>query len=124
MLLVLLGAVGSVLLIACANVANLMLSRAVGRAKELALRSALGASRFRIIRQLLTESLMLSLTGGAFGLLIGVWGMDALAASSGVNLPFGVKVKLDLVVFGFTFGVAVLTGVLFRSAARVAFFAA
>ncbi|MEO6723823.1 MAG: ABC transporter permease [Blastocatellia bacterium] len=113
LLLVLLGAVGFVLLIACANVANLMLSRVVGRSRELALRAALGASRFRLARQLLTESLMLSLAGGVIGVLIGLWGMDALAASSGVNLPFGVNVKLDPAVFGFTFGVTVLTGVLF-----------
>ncbi|MDQ3011721.1 MAG: ABC transporter permease, partial [Acidobacteriota bacterium] len=113
LLLVLLGAVGFVLLIACANVANLMLSRTLGRSRELALRAALGASRFRLMRQLLTEALMLSLAGGAVGLLIGVWGMDALAASSGVNLPFGVTVKLDPAVFGFTFGITVLTGLLF-----------
>ncbi len=112
-LLALFGAAGFVLLIACANLANLQLSRAIGRARELALRAALGAGRGRLVRQLLTESLLLSLMGGALGLLLGVWGMDALAASSAVNLSPLVEVKLDRYVFGFTCGAALLTGVLF-----------
>jgi putative ABC transport system permease protein len=112
-LLALFGAAGFVLLIACANLANLQLSRAIGRSRELALRAALGAGRGRLVRQLLTESLLLSLMGGALGLLLGVWGMDALAASSAVNLTPLVEVKLDRYVFGFTCGAALLTGVLF-----------
>ncbi len=112
-LLALFGAAGFVLLIACANLANLQLSRAVGRSRELALRAALGAGRGRLVRQLLTESLLLSLMGGILGLLLGVWGMDVLAASSAVNLSPLVEVKLDRFVFGFTCGAALLTGVLF-----------
>lgn len=112
-LLVLFAAVGFVLLIACANVANLMLSRAVTRQREMALRAALGATRSRIIRQILTESLMLSLLGGAIGLLIGKWGMDALATNSAVNLPPGVTVQFDPFVFAFALGISILTGALF-----------
>ncbi|MBI1760543.1 MAG: ABC transporter permease [Acidobacteria bacterium] len=112
-LLVLFGAVGCVLLIACANIANLLLSRAVGRARELALRAALGASRARLLRQLLTESLLLALVSGVIGLLIGVWGMEALATSSAVNLPGLFEIKLDRAVFGFTLGAALLTGLVF-----------
>jgi putative ABC transport system permease protein len=112
-LMILFAAVGFVLLIACANVANLMLSRAVTRQREMALRAALGASRLRIVRQILTESLMLSLLGGALGLLLGKWGMDALATNSAVTLPPGVTVSLDVYVFGFTFSLTLLTGAIF-----------
>ncbi|MCG3161859.1 MAG: hypothetical protein JMDDDDMK_03074 [Acidobacteria bacterium] len=112
-LLTLLGVVACVLLIACANVANLTLNRVTGRRQELALRSALGAGRMRIVRQLLTESLLLSLVGGALGLLIGVWGMDALASNSAANLPPLVEVKLDRMVFGFTLGASILTSLIF-----------
>jgi putative ABC transport system permease protein len=112
-LLVLFGVVVCVLLIACANVANLMLSRVIARQQEFALRAALGASRMRLVRQLLTEALLLSLMGGGLGLLLGVWGMDALAANSAINLPSLVEVKLDRVVFAFTFGAALLTSLVF-----------
>jgi putative ABC transport system permease protein len=112
-LLLLLGAVVFVLLIACANVANLLLARATVRQKELAVRSALGASRFRIIRQLLTESILLSAVGGGIGLLLSVWLTKLLIAISPPNSPRFDEIRPDARVFAFTLGLTVLTGLLF-----------
>lgn len=116
-LLVLLGAVTCVLLIACANVANLLLIRATARQRELATRAALGAGRGHIIRQLLTESLAISLLGGLLGLILGFVGVRLLLAVSPGGIPRigadGSAVSLDLTVLLFTFGVSVLTGILF-----------
>jgi len=116
-LLVLAGAVSCVLLIACANVANLLLVRATGRRREMAIRAAIGGSRGRIIRQLLTESVVLALAGGSLGLLLGMLGMRALLAVNTADLPFvgenGAQVSLDWRVLAFTLAVSLGTGILF-----------
>jgi putative ABC transport system permease protein len=113
MLLLLLGAVGFVLLIACGNVANLLLARSSARQKEMAIRLAVGASRSRVIRQLLTESLLLALLSGGLGLLLSFWGVGVFVTTARTLLPRLDEVGLDLRVLLFTLGVSLVTGLIF-----------
>ena len=110
---VLLGAVGFVLLIVCANVANLFLARAAGRQKEIAVRSALGASRWRLVRQFLTESIILAVTGGAIGIFIAAWTVRLISTSSMLTMPRAGEISVDGAVLIFSFAVSFAAGILF-----------
>lgn len=112
-LLVLVTAVAFVLLIACANVANLLLTRAAARGKEIVIRLSLGASRTRVIGQPLTESVMLAIVGGILGLLLAVWGVDVLKSLGPANIPRLDEIRADGWVMSFTVGLSVVTGLLF-----------
>ena len=118
-LLFLMGAVGLVLLIACSNIANLQLARASARHRDIAIRNALGATRAKLIRQLLIESLMLALIGGALGLCLALWGKDLLLALSPADLPRVREAAVDLRVLLFSLSVSVLTGIVFGLAPAI-----
>jgi putative ABC transport system permease protein len=115
MLWLLLGVVGFVLAVACANVANLSLARAASRRHEMGIRAALGATRSRSFRQVLTESLVLGVLGGALGLVLTGWGLKLVVASVPVEIPYWVQLQLDPRVFGYTLVISVLAGLLFGS---------
>ena len=110
---VLLGAVSLVLLIGCVNVANLLLARSTSRQREIGIRSALGASRGRLVRQLLTESVLLSIAGGLAGLLLARWGIDGLAAAAGGRLPHATAIRMDTAMAVFALALSSVTGVAF-----------
>ncbi|HET7114470.1 MAG TPA: ABC transporter permease, partial [Pyrinomonadaceae bacterium] len=112
-LLLLFGAVALVLLIACANIINLMLVRSAARHREIAVRAALGAGRLRLLRQLLTESITLSVLGGVAGILVGSWGVNALLALNPIAIPAYNKISVDVTVLAFTLIASVITGIIF-----------
>lgn len=119
-LLVLLGAVGMVLLVACVNVANLLLARIASRSREIAIRTALGAGRFRLMRQFLTESLLLALAGGVAGLAVGMWGSEVLLRIAAAQIPRAEEIGLDWRVFAFLLAVCLTTGIGFGMAPAIA----
>lgn len=121
LLLILFGAVSFVLLIACINIANLLLARAAARDKEMAIRTAMGATRSRLVRQHLSESVLLGLIGGGLGLLIAYWGLKFLIALLPPDIPRAGEIKLDTSVLGWTFALSVFTGLLFGLAPALKF---
>ena len=118
-LYLLLGAVSLVLLIACANMANLLLAKATSRTREIAIRAAIGASRTRIVKQLITESMVLAAASGAAGLLLALWGSNALVAIAPQNIPRLAETKIDGVVLAFTFGVSLVASLVFGLAPAI-----
>ncbi len=117
--LILLGAVALVLLIACTNVANLLLARATGRQKEIAMRTALGAGRGRLVMQMLTESVLLSLLGGAAGLMVSALSLEVVRQIHPGNIPRLDELGMDFRVLAFTFGISILTGIVFGLAPAI-----